>query len=548
MNRFFLLLCSLLISCSSNHYLITNNSNFKKSKIINEVLKNWHHKDINLDSIPGISLDRAYQELIKNKKGKEIIVAVLDMQIDLNHEDLRKSIWLNDAEIPNNNLDDDKNGYIDDVNGWNFIGNKKGESLFNSNFIFTRVVKKFKNKFKSLAINDILNKDKKQFIDYQNALIEYNENLSIRKNNFKNFINWGKRYEVTKKILKEYFPNNNYTIDKLNEIKTNDSIKKDAIINMLDHIDYGQNDKWLKKNLKLQKLHLNFFLNLNYDERKLVGDDVNDINDTNYGYHNIAVNQDNLTYHATYVAGILAATRNNNIGVKGISNDIKIMPIVISPNGDEFDKDIALAIKYAVDSGAKIINMSSTKKYSLHSNWVENALIYASKNDILFITSAGNNSVNIDNSITFPNDSNKKITNFINVGATSYECNGKLLTFFSNIGKENVDIFAPGKKIYTTQINNTYRFVEGTSFSAPIVSGIAALIWSYYPKLKAHQVKEILLASGVSYDIDVEIIEDGKKKLVPFSSLSKSGKIVNAYNALLYAKNYKKWKAGKWPK
>jgi len=552
MNRLILFFSILILQACTVHKsaIYGIDSAYTNVKLDTLAMQTWEYKDIVSDSIPGISLDRAYLELLKNKKGKEVIVAVIDTQMDINHEDLKQAFWVNTDEIPNNGMDDDDNGYVDDVHGWNFIGNTKGESIFRTNFEYVRLVKKYQNKYKDLSIDSIAKKDTVQFKIYKKALKEYNKWFKMRKHNVLMFTNWRIRYANTKKVLSLYFPKEDYTIKKLQEIKTTDTIVLKEIKNMLDHIKWKQSDTWAKKELKYERNFINYYLNIDLKDRELVGDNVNDIRDTKYGYHNVSISQEKLVYHATYIGGVLGANRSNAIGIKGISSTIKIMPLVVSCNGDEYDKDIALAIRYAVDNGARIINMSSKKDFSIHAKWVTEALQYAEQRNVLFVHGTGNDTYNIDKVATFPTDTDKNgteiLTNFINVGSSSYHVNKKLFSYYSNYGKENVDLFAPGEEIYTTSLNNHYRFKDGTSMATPMVSGVAALILSHYPKLKAYEVKEIVLASGVSYNFDVEIRIDRKKVLVPFSSLSKTGKILNAYNALLLAKHYKKWKLGKW--
>jgi subtilisin family serine protease len=548
MSKFILFIIIFLqLACGSNKQLVINDgNNLKQLKLSKTELKSWHHKDIIKDSIPGISLDRVYQELIKNKKGNEVIVAVIDTQVDLNHKDLKNAFWINKDEIPNNNIDDDNNGYIDDINGWNFIGNKKGESVFDSNFEYVRVVRKYKDQFEDST--KVLNSDNYKI--YYRALnkLKYEIKYNLEDRVF--YKKWKIRLSEIKKSLDDYFPKRNYTLKKLQSIKTENKILKDNINEMIYNVKNGYLDNWLINKERSMDRYEKYFLNIDYNDRELIGDNPKDINDKYYGYRNVGIAQSQLIYHSTYVTGILIADRNNNIGLKGISDNIRVLPISISSNGDEYDKDIALAIKYAVDNGAQIINMSSSKEFSINQDWVNEALKYAENYNVLFVTSAANSGYDVDKNIVFPNDfddeAREMLDNFICVGASTIDVNKRLIASFSNFGKKNVDLFAPGKDIYTTEINNQYKYIDGTSMATPIVSGVAALIWSYYPNLKASEVKEILLESGVSYDIDVEIRgEDGKKKLVPFSSLSKSGKIVNAYNALLYAKNYIKWKQGK---
>ncbi len=244
------------------------------------------------------------------------------------------------------------------------------------------------------------------------------------------------------------------------------------------------------------------------------------------------------------MAGIIAGLRNNSIGNNGINNHVKIMALRAVPNGDEYDKDIARAIVYAVDNGAKIINGSFGKYYSSNPEWVIDAIRYASEKDVLIVHAAGNESKDLDKieNDNYPNDQffeNNEFSNtFINVGASSINYDKNIKASFSNYGKSNVDIFAPGVRIYSTMPDNKYDFQSGTSMAAPSISGVASLILSYFPKLSAKKVKEIIIESGINIDLQIENIDEDSK--VPFKNLSKSGKIVNAYNALIMASKSRK--------
>lgn len=552
------IILSFILGCSTytKHYSVLESSNVDFKRSVN--LFNWQHKDIQLDSIPGISSNRAYQELLKKgKEGKEIIIAVIDTQIDINHEEYTNQIWQNKNEIPNNKIDDDHNGYIDDVNGWNFLGNKNGESTVWVNAIFTRIVKKYDTLFKNKKSSQIKNTKKKDFLKYKKAKqrLEKERKEVMKKTEFIN-----KKYEVYKGILQDlqpYFPDKKYTKARLDSIQTKDDQILTSIKKMKYCIDKSLDSSWFETRIRWSKEDTDYYINTKYNDRSIIGDNVEDINDAYYGYHNININHERIIYHGTYVTGLIASNRYNNKGIKGVApSNTKIMPVVVACEGDEYDKDIALAIRYAVNNGANIINMSFKKDFEMHNEWVVDAIKYAKKHNVLLVKAAGNDNQNLDlfkKNGDYPNDydslGNEYVTNFLNIGASSHHLNKRLKANFSNYSKKNVDIFAPGDEIYTTSPLNKYRFKSGTSLSTPIVSGVAALIWSYYPKLKAHEVKEIIMESGISYDIEVEIRnEKGEKVLVPFRSLSKSGKIVNAYNALLMAKNYKKWKKGKWPK
>ncbi len=283
--------------------------------------------------------------------------------------------------------------------------------------------------------------------------------------------------------------------------------------------------------------------NLAFNSRQSMGDNLYDINDKYYGNNNVIGSKDEES-HATHVAGIVGATRNNDIGANGVANHVKIMSVRVVPDGDEHDKDVALGIRYAVDNGAKVINSSFGKAYSPNKQWVYDAIKYAASKDVLIVNAAGNDGANIDEEYTYPNDSKDLITEFtdnvLTVGAMSSNYNEKLPASFSNYGKINVDVFAPGVQVYSTVPKNHYAKYNGTSMAAPSAAGVATLVRSYYPKLTASQVKHILMNSGLKVDFDVikpgsKSKENPKGEMVPFSSLSVSGRVVNAYNALRMA-------------
>ncbi|HBK83342.1 MAG TPA: peptidase S8, partial [Flavobacterium sp.] len=282
---------------------------------------------------------------------------------------------------------------------------------------------------------------------------------------------------------------------------------------------------------------LNYNLNVDFDGRKIVGDNPNDIKDTKYGNNNVVGPDAEEALHGTHVAGIVAQVRNNGKGGDGIANMVEIMTIRAVPNGDEYDKDIALGIRYAVDNGAKVINGSFGKYFSPQKEWVLEALKYAAEKDVLVIFAAGNDSKNLDVVNKYPSDSYNGApeisNNVLLVGALNATYSSYMVAPFSNYGKKNVDVFAPGMQIYATVPNNKYKFLQGTSMASPNVAGVAALIRSYYPKLTAAQVKQIIIESGTPLKNTILVGEEQKKS--SFSEISKSGKIVNAYNALIMA-------------
>ncbi len=490
----------------------------KKGKLTENELKRWSHLDLEKDSIPGMSIDRVYAELLKGKKGEKVVVGVVDSGVDIDHEDLKSVVWTNKNEIPNNGIDDDKNGYIDDIHGWNFLGN-----IENENLELTRMMKKDDDGSQS----------------YKEAKAEFDkkmEGLLANKKQVDEIFN-------ANKVLTNYFKKEDFTIDEIKSIKTEDvEIKKSIEV----FTKIGKAGTAFMTNVNKFKTQvynqLNFNYNLEYDGRKLIGD-PDDINDTKYG-NNIVYGPDkNGALHGTHVAGIIAQSRNNNVGGDGVADNVEIMSVRAVPNGDEYDKDIALAIRYAVDNGAKVINASFGKNYSPHKQWVYDAIKYAESKDVLIIHAAGNDSKDIDVEPNFPNDSDdKKIEfadNVITVGALNFENGKKVVANFSNYGKLNVDVYAPGVKIYATTPNGEYQYLQGTSMASPNVAGVAAMLRSYYPSLTAKQVKQIINNSGTTTTTEV-IVGGNPKDVRPFNQLSTSGKMVNAYGAVVMAEKMTK--------
>lgn len=523
---------------------------------------NWYKEDFALDSIPGISLFKATSRLKHTKNS--LIVAVLDTQIDTTHEDLKNSLWVNQKEIANNNIDDDLNGYIDDINGWNFLGTKSGNYVVWANFEFTRIIRKYDSVFKRKNTQDLAGKDLLKYTEYQRALKHQSKWSDYYSNTLKSINYHISIYPSAKDTLKYFFPKENYTLKQLDSLYRKHKINNKTLAERRDSNDKDlaamldsymttleANKKTFKEVLEYREQIdsvLNKNCNIDYNERKYIeknpgvfikGQGNNKINAKIKG---IRIFSD----HSTKVSSIIAANIKNNKGINGFSNSIKIMPLSISPSGDEHDHDIALAIRYAVDNGAKIINMSFTKEFSLYPELVTEALLYAEKHNVLVVHIAGNDRFNVDDNPIYPNDylyDNKPEVcgNFITVGSINKNYGEKMVSSFSNYGKTNVDLFAPGEDIYTAIPDNQYSFDSGTSLAAPMVSGTAALIWLYYPKLTAQQVKQIILESGTSYDLEV-IVPGTKDKKAKFSELSKTGKVLNVYNAMQMAKEMSKKK------
>ncbi|RZS99347.1 S8 family peptidase [Aquimarina brevivitae] len=514
----------------------------KNTDLTETQLKNWGAYDLVTDTIPGMSVEKAYQEIIKDQKGTTVIVGVIDSGVDIEHEDLDDVIWTNKDEIPNNNIDDDNNGYVDDIHGWNFLGDAKHENLE-----FIRIVKKYKPKFSGKTLANIAEDERDIYQLYIEAKAEYEEKYQEAMGTKMQYEQILQQAKISHAKIKETLGKADYTQKELLGIKAENPEMQQHIAflsQMFGFLDPGQGIPDLIKNLNegidYFTDQLNYHLNIDFDGRSVVGDDVDDINDTDYGNNNVMgpdPEKENIK-HGTHVAGTVAAERNNGIGMNGVAQNVKIMPIRAVPDGDEYDKDVALAIRYAVDNGAKVINTSFGKYFSTHPEWVREAIKYAGKNDVLIVNAAGNESYNLDEKATYPNDQTDNVTeisdNVITIGALNYEYGANLVASFSNYGKSNVDVFAPGVKIWSTTPNSTYEYLQGTSMAAPAVSGVAAMIRSYFPKLSAAEVKKILMDSGLATKT-VVIIGGETQGTESFANLSKSGKMVNMYNALIMA-------------
>jgi cell wall-associated protease len=513
-----------------------------KQGVLSEAEVNvWSHMDLQTDSIPGMSIAKAYQ-FLAGKKGSTVIVAIADSGIDVEHEDLQSVAWVNPNEIAGNLKDDDNNGYIDDIHGWNFLGGKDGKIVNSDQLEMTRIVKKGMDLFGDKKASEISDANKAEFQQYLKLKEKYTKSVAAHKQELVNLQKSEDRiYQIEEnfKEVKTFLGTANFSIEDLKKARPESAqlaAKIADISNMLSRgmsedglLDYKKQLKEYKKAKDASKSY-----DLDFNGRQSLGDDLYDITDTDYGNNNVIGSKD-LESHGTHVAGIVGASRDNNTGVNGVANNVKIMAVRVVPDGDEHDKDVALGIIYAVNNGAKVINTSFGKAYSPNKEWVYTAIKYAAKKDVLIVNAAGNDGKNIDEVSTFPNDSedlvNEVSDNVLTIGAMSLHYNEKLPATFSNYGKKNVDVFAPGVDIYAPTPKDEYALNSGTSMAAPSAAGVAALVRSYYPQLSASQVKHILMNSGIK--INFEVIKPGTTdEKVPFSDLSVSGRVVNGYNAL----------------
>ncbi|MBN2611760.1 MAG: S8 family peptidase [Bacteroidales bacterium] len=499
---------------------------------------NWFNLDMQNDSIPGISTEKAYDQLLKNKNSTIVVVAVIDGGVDINHEDLKGKIWTNEDEIPGNGIDDDQNGFVDDVHGWNFLGGKNGENIEQEAYEVTRIYRKYKDVFGSSDTLNLKGKDLETFYLYKKARKIYYEKLNKALEDMALIQKFEAGYLRADSIIKSTLNKDTFSLEELKATGTSENMEfamaRMMIVNLNEN---GFKIETLNNFKKHVNTRLNYHFNLDFNPRTIVNDDPENPADSIYGNNDIIAN---TPEHGTFVSGIIAGNRNNNIGMQGIADNVKIMAIRAVPDGDERDKDIANAIKYAVNNGAHIINMSFGKDLSPQKELVDEAIRYARAHDVLLVHAAGNDGEDVDKN---PRHPNSKTTNgellsshWICVGASAKSADLNFAGSFSNYGRKSVDLFAPGVNIYSLKPDNRYDVLDGTSFAAPMVAGTAALLKSYFPEFTATEIKDIILASAENYKKQKVTLpskdEEKKKKKTRFGKLSSTGGLLNVYNAV----------------
>ncbi|MET3977568.1 cell wall-associated protease [Mucilaginibacter sp. UYP25] len=510
-----------------------------------ELPKNWHLMDLKTDGYYGISLNQAYL-FVKGKKSKTVIIATIDSGIDTAQADLKPVLWTNTKEIPGNGIDDDKNGYIDDVHGWNFLGGPGGKCDFTETTEEVREYNRLKGKYENLTSAPA--GSEKEFAYWEKVKLQHDATLTKSKTEI----------QQLQPVMNALMATSGYIKKALN-LKSDASFKKTDLIKITSKSDTITQSKnvWAsvfeqqggnETNAKIINELSEYLAKLNNDvspdleaRKRIVGDNPDVQDGKPYGSSILKFAD---AEHGTGVAGLIGAVRNNKYGIDGVADNVRIMAIKGVPNGDEYDKDIANAIHYAVDNGARVINMSFGKKLSPHKAWVDEAFKYAAAKNVLLIQASGNDNQDMDAKPEFPNDmfedgSGLDADNVLSVGASADKADANLAGTFSNYGKKNVDIFAPGVKVTSVNMDAEFNTADGTSFSSPITTGIAALILEYYPSLTAKQVKQALLASATPVTGLMVLKPGSTTEKVDFTTLSKTGGVVNAYKALVAASKMK---------
>jgi subtilisin family serine protease len=514
--------------------------------------KGWQHLSYSQDSIYGVESNRAYDELIKGEPGVKVIVAVIDSGTDVQHEDLNSVLWTNKDEIAGDGIDNDKNGYIDDIHGWSFLGGE-GYDVLEETLELTRLYARYSKQFEGKDTKKLSRKEKKDYKKFQSIKADFEKERSEAQEEYASF-NAEIHYFIRNyTLISSYIDNQSFKFNDLTKINTQDSIINNGV-SMFAMI--LQADTTISADIVMRGMHkkaekidnyftekLEYNLNPEWAPRADKGYNESDFENFNYGDNTYLVGGAE-NGHGTHCAGIIGADRTNDLGIKGVAANVEIMTVRAVPNGDEHDRDIAAAMRYAIDNGARVISMSYGKAYSYNKKGVDAAIKYGVKKGVLFVHAAGNDGKNLDDkkNTNFPNvkNSSSNAKAWIEVGASSWKTGEDLPAVFSNYGKKSVDLFAPGVDIYSTVPMSSYDSYSGTSMACPTVAGVAALVMSQYPNLSAKQVKTILMKTVTNLkDLDVKQPNgrrDEEEKIVKFGSLSKTGGVVNAYEALKLAK------------
>ena len=518
---------------------------FAQDKMQDNDLKTWYHKDFSTTNVYGVNTDNAYKFLeSKGLKPRTIVVGVLDSGVEVDHPGLINNMWKNPNEIPNNGIDDDKNGYVDDIYGWNFIGGKTAD-VDADNLEVTRMVKKYQPIFEGTdSAKNRANQAKmpEEYAIYQKSKKLYDEKGSEAKQYYHYFSGFNNAIPSIVKTL------NGKTLTKANLAAIKPASQEDSrnlqILNSLvqDAGNVGKTPKEVEELLRKEiegalkhyESQATKHYNLDFDPRaEIVGDNYDNYNEKHYGNNHY---EGPDASHGTHVSGIIAGLPHGNEVQYGVAHKVaKIMTVRAVPDGDERDKDVANAIRYAVDNGAKILNMSFGKAVSPGKKHVWEAMKYAEKKGVLLVKAAGNENQNIGENEYFPTNFMKQsdekpfVSNMIVVGASTNNSQN-LRARFSNYNGKMVDVFAPGQEIYSTVPDAKYEYLQGTSMASPVVAGAAAVLWAYMPSLTPQQIKEALVKTVNKSTVNANVDSSAN-----FDQISVAGGVIDLYKAAQYA-------------
>ncbi|MDR9418799.1 S8 family peptidase [Gracilimonas sp.] len=538
----FLLITIFTVSCAGTKSATDSTNDIETSETTStettavSATETWHLTPSNASPYYGTGVEKAYLELLADQSPEEkVIVAIIDSGTDIEHEDLQGKIWVNDDEIPGNRQDDDNNGYTDDINGWNFIGGPDGSHVNKDTYEVTRLYRKLSNKFEDVSEDSVDPENQDEYEYYLEIKDAYESRVQQ---------NQQELTQVSQTMQAVQFAKQTLGIASIDSVSSEDlqisGQESQQLQQAKQILSYLKGNGATEADLEdLQEYYehvqglAEYGLNPDFNPRDIVGDNYRNLDNRIYGNNDVI---GPTADHGTHVAGIVGAVRDNNLGAVGVAGNIELMILRTVPDGDERDKDVANSIRYAAENGARVINMSFGKGYSPQKEYVDAAMKFADSLGVLMVSGAGNGSDNIDSTASFPTrfyEDGGQATNYLSVGATSWQSDSSLVATFSNYGKSNVDLFAPGVDIYSTYPENEYQMNSGTSMASPVVAGVAALIMSYYPELPTPEVRNIILETVTK--IDQVVYKPGSMEPIYFSELSTTGGIINAYEALKLA-------------
>jgi subtilisin family serine protease len=502
---------------------------------ISVVPERWWLLDAETDGVYGASVDRAYREVLAAREPRRtVIVAVIDSGVDVEHEDLRDNVWRNPRETKNDR-DDDGNGLVDDVYGWNFIGGPDGRHVDVDTYEVARLHAACEQLLGTAAADVPPRPERVDPADCPRIADELADKRRENEEMLEQLRQMDFAADAITALLRRQLGTDSLTVENVRSLTPLRNDVRQAQAMYLELAAHDITPQMIKDEMERVERVLELGLNPAFDPRHIVGDDYADPTERVYGNRDV-VGPD--ASHGTGVAGIIAAGRDNEIGIDGIASAVQVMTIRAVPNGDERDKDVANAIRYAVDQGAHIINMSFGKAWSPGKDVVDAAVRYADERGVLMVHAAGNDGKDLANESNYPNRRYADGTvalHWIEVGASGWQGADRLAADFSNYGREQVDVFAPGVAILSAAPGNAYEAASGTSFAAPVVSGIAALLMAYYPELTAAQVRQVILDSASRHHDRMVVRPGTEDELVRFGDLSVTGGIVNAWSAVRMA-------------
>ena len=497
-----------------------------------EAPTDWFHLDRERRRIPGLATRSAYETVLADRSPRDTVtVAIIDSGIDVDHEDLAASTWTNRDEVPGNNEDDDNNGYVDDRHGWNFIGGPNGKNVEQDTYELTRLYVKYRERFADVDSASVADSNRDAYRRFETLRKQFRQKRQQAQKELKNVQQARDAVQFSEKVLTNHLGVDSLSRTTVDTLTTDDPQLRKArdILLYFYRQDLTPQDIYDYYDSLKRRVEYNY--NSDFNPRPIVGDDYADKTERYYGNSDV---EGPDPYHGTHVGGIVGAVRNNDVGIDGVANAVRVMSVRAVPNGDERDKDVANAIRYAANNGADVINMSFGKGYSPHKEVVDAAVRHADSMGVLMVHAAGNDGANVDTTENYPTRTyldDGQAQHWIEVGASSWEAPPNLVAPFSNYGEKSVDVFAPGRSIYSTVPDNQYEQSDGTSMAAPMVSGVAALVMAYFPELPVAQVRSIILETATPFP-ETMVTRPGGSEKVPFGQLSRTGGIVNAQAAL----------------